>query len=196
MASVTRFCPSGGTLNREHIAWPIAQVIISTPAFENRDITSTEKVNEDLESAVQSKVPCCAKAAFPVPELWGTSCPAILQRWQLNDIRIIRPRVFQTVDAETIRRILSRWYEVTAKVDFDAWRLGKAGSARSARNQAYWWNKPTYESIEVGGKMIRLSILRSHHNVPPVLVLAQFSFIEQINLVGMAFDLVRCQIIR
>ena len=55
-------------------------MIISTPAFENRDITSTEKVNEDLDRAVQSKVPCCAK------ELWGTSGPAILQGKHVTDV--------------------------------------------------------------------------------------------------------------
>jgi hypothetical protein len=45
-------------LNDPHIAWPTATVSISTPALENRDKTSMEKLSVVLDKATQSTDPC------------------------------------------------------------------------------------------------------------------------------------------
>jgi hypothetical protein len=64
IASASRCWPSGGTANPEKIACPIATVIISTPALENRESTSTEKLKDDLDRDTQSIEPCCVKLAL------------------------------------------------------------------------------------------------------------------------------------
>ena len=69
-----------------------------------------EKLKEDLDRAVQSKVPCCAK------ELWGTSGPAILQG---KHVQVSKPELLQTVNAESIQWIFSNWNEDIVEVDFD-----------------------------------------------------------------------------
>jgi hypothetical protein len=61
-------------LKDENKAWPITTVNISTPAFENRERTSTEKLSVIFEMLVQSTEPC-----WTMPEA-GTSDPDIVTK--------------------------------------------------------------------------------------------------------------------